>query len=167
MSLRNNWKIALSSLRSNKKSLLLTTIGLTIALSVSFQMILFLIGSKGALLETFLTGQYDRGLFGGVISDETVAIDIGPDFEGVIYKHGRPTNEIDHSVEEDLLSIATNNGFKGFIDTSRVCSVTDITLYHKKTSTGTMEESDVSLIGLSEKDIQFLKYISPLGFPKL
>ncbi len=72
MSLRNNWKIALSSLRSNKKSLLLTTIGLTIALSVSFQMILFLIGSKGALLETFLTGQYDRGLFGGVISDETI-----------------------------------------------------------------------------------------------
>ncbi|MHA1557494.1 MAG: FtsX-like permease family protein [Candidatus Heimdallarchaeota archaeon] len=167
MSLRNNWKVALSSLRSNKKSLLLTTIGLTIALSVSFQMILFLIGSKGALLETFLTGQYDRGLFGGVISDETIAIDIGPDFEGVFYKDGYPTNDIDQIVEEDLLRIATNRNFKGFIDNSRVCSVTDITLYHTRTSTGPLVESDVTLIGLSEKDIQFLRDISPIGFPEL
>lgn len=167
MSLRNNWKIAISSLRSNKKSLLLTTIGLTIALSVSFQMILFLIGSKGALLETFLTGEYDRGLFGGVISDETIAIDIGPDFEGVIYKHGYPTNEINNIVGEDLLKIATDTGYKDFIDSSRVCSVTDIILHYRKTSTGPMMESDITLIGLSEQDIQFIRYISPIGFPEL
>ncbi len=167
MSLRNNWKIAISSLRSNKKSLLLTTIGLTIALSVSFQMILFLIGSKGALLGTFLSGQYSKGLFGGVISDEAIAIDIGPDFEGVIYDNGYPTNEFDQAIEKDLLKIASDNGYNDFIGSSRVCSVTDITLHHRRTSTGTIVESDVTLIGLSEKDIQFLRYISPIGFSEV
>lgn len=167
MSLRNNWKIAISSLRSNKKSLLLTTIGLTIALSVSFQMILFLIGSKGALLETFLTGEYNKGLFGGVVSDETISIDIGPDFEGVFYKQGFPTNEIDQVVEEDILRIATNTGFKDFPDNSRVCSVTDISLYHQSASTGPIKERAVTLLGLSEQDIQFFRFLSPLGFVEL
>ncbi len=167
MSLRNNWKIAISSLRSNKKSLLLTTIGLTIALSVSFQMILFLIGSKGALLETFLTGKYEQGLFGGVISDETIAIDIGPDFEGVVYKNGYPTEKFDQDIGEDLLKIATDSGYKDFIESTRACSITDVTLYYRDDISGPMLERDMTLIGLSKKDIQFLKFISPLGFPKL
>ena len=167
MSIRNNWKIAISSLKSNKKSLLLTTIGLTIALSVSFQMILFLIGSKGALLETFLTGQYDKGLFGGIISDESIAIDIGPDFEGVLYEEGYPSNNYSLEVKNDLRTLTTNFGYKDFITSSRVCSVTDITLYYQKTLGGEEYSSGVTLIGLSQEDLDFMRYISPIGFPEV
>ena len=46
----NSWKIAGTSIKSNWKTILLSAVGLTIAFTITFQMVLFLVGSKGAML---------------------------------------------------------------------------------------------------------------------
>ncbi|NHJ04765.1 MAG: ABC transporter permease [Candidatus Heimdallarchaeota archaeon] len=154
---RNNMKIAVSSFKANKKTILLTTIGLTIALSVSFQMLLFLLGSKGALLSVFLTGEYKKGLFGGVIEDEDLPLNIGPDYEAQFNKIGFPSNSLDELLANDVLSLAESTGKKNFVRSTRLCSSTNIDLYYQTYREGPIEQQEIRLIGLSEQDIQYLR----------
>jgi len=154
---RNNLRIAISSLKANKKTILLTTIGLTIALSVSFQMLLFLLGSKGALLSVFLTGEYKKGLFGGVMEEEDLPINIGPDYEAQFNKIGFPSNSLDELLANDVISLAESTGKKNFVRSTRLCSSTVIDLYYQTYRDGPTEQQEIYLIGLSDQDIQYLR----------
>ncbi|MFW9923518.1 MAG: hypothetical protein ACFFDW_09575, partial [Candidatus Thorarchaeota archaeon] len=118
----NNLRIAFATLRSNKKTIILTTVGLTIALSISFQMLLFLIGSKGALMSAYLSGSYPKGLWGDVLSDESTNLDIGPDIEIRINHAGLPSNELDLEVEQDITTILAEEHLAKHISSSRLCS---------------------------------------------
>ena len=153
---RNNLRIAFSSLKSNQKTILLTTVGLTIALSVSFQMLLFLLGSKGALLDTFLSGQYEYGLFGGVLEDEPIPLNLGPDYEAHFSKIGFPDESLDAKLREDVFNIEEEFRVKDFVTSTRLCSYNNIYLYIQPTITSEPIQKEVLLIGLSKEDLQFI-----------
>jgi len=153
----NGWKIAGVSVKSNWKTILLTAVGLTIAFTITFQMVLFLVGSKGAMLNTFLSGEYEDGLFGGVFEGDGLNLNIGPDIECRFREDQLPSENHALQVKQDVQSIA-NDAHRGrLIQNTRVSCIMEGYLHYKPMLLAPYTTRSIALIGLSQEDITFLQ----------
>jgi putative ABC transport system permease protein len=156
--LRNNFKVAISTFRANKKTIILTTIGLTIAFSIAFQSLFYLFGSRGALINSYLSGAYNKGLFGGIVSEEERDIAIAPDFETYFFKFEKPSSTTIDSLEETISSIATLTKTSRYYKQARTSCFLDMVLKHKAyfDDDPGFTYTDITMIGLSPEDFDFL-----------
>ncbi|MHA1125321.1 MAG: FtsX-like permease family protein [Candidatus Heimdallarchaeota archaeon] len=159
----NSWKIAGVSVKSNWKTILLTSVGLTIAFTITFQMVLFLVGSKGAMLNTFLSGEYEEGLFGGVFEGDGVDLNIGPDIEARYREEGLPSESYTQQIKVEVQEIASDARLGKLIKNTRVSCLVESQLHYKPTIFAPYTTRPVNIIGLSQEDLTFLQPYLFLG----
>ncbi|MBD3189687.1 MAG: FtsX-like permease family protein [Candidatus Heimdallarchaeota archaeon] len=164
-SLRNDFKMAFSSIRSNKKTIILSIIGLTIAFTIAFQMFFFLFSSKGSLIASFLSGEYSEGLFGGMTSEEEEKIEIGPDLSLHFYQQIFPSEPFAQSIQTEVIAAGEASGNSEIISGSRLCFSQPIDFHYQSTQYGYNKSQTINLNGLGEEDIDFLQsYLERGGF---
>ncbi|MHA1923996.1 MAG: FtsX-like permease family protein [Candidatus Heimdallarchaeota archaeon] len=159
----NSWKIAGVSVKSNWKTIILTAVGLTIAFTITFQMVLFLVGSKGAMLNTFLSGEYEDGLFGGVFEGDGLNLNIGPDIEARYREFGLPSETYAQEMKEEVQQIATEARRGKLIENTRVSCLVESYLHYRTNIIAPETTRGMTLIGLSQEDIAFLQPYLFLG----